>query len=98
MGVPERVIEKAILRLNIRVLGIAFGFLCGGGLFLATNWLVLKGGPHVGAHLTLFRNYFPGYSVTFWGSLVGFVYAFLVGFAIGASIAYFYNFLARTQH
>ncbi len=97
MGVPEREIEKAILRLNIRVLGIAFGFLSGGGLFLVTNWLVLKGGSHVGAHMILLRNYFPGYSVTFWGSLVGFVYAFLVGFGIGASIAYFYNFLARTQ-
>jgi len=92
----QQQLQVAILRLNIRVLGFAFGFLAGGGLFVAKHWLVLKGGPNVGAHLILLRNYFPGYSVTFGGSLIGFAYAFVVGFAIGACMAYFYNRLVRS--
>ncbi len=91
----QREIQEAILRLNIRVLGFAFGVLLGGGLFVATNLLVLKGGAHVGAHLALLRNYFPGYSVTFSGSLVGLLYGFTLGYLIGAAIAYCYNRFAR---
>ena len=89
-------LQKAILRLNARVLGLALGFLLGGGLFVATNWLVLKGGENVGFHLGLLGQYFPGYSVSFVGSLVGFVYAFIVGFGVGSAVAYAYNYLTRS--
>lgn len=93
--VEEEEIQKSVLRLSTRILGLVFGVVFGGGLFVATNWLVLKGGENVGAHLGLLRNYFPGYSVTFWGSLVGFVYAFILGFLVGSTIAYVYNRFAR---
>ena len=49
----------------------------GGGLFLMTAWLLLKGGPHVGQHLQLLSQYFIGYSVTWWGSIVGFAWGAL---------------------
>lgn len=65
--------------------------LLGGGLFLATNILVLKGGPNVGQHLGLLSQYFPGYSVSFVGSLIGFIYAFVGGYIIGRAIGYVYN-------
>jgi hypothetical protein len=61
------------------------------GLFIATNVLVLRGGEHVGAHLGLLAVYFPGYRVTFLGSLLGFVYAFVVGYGIGRTIGALYN-------
>ncbi len=67
------------------------GLLLGLGLFIATNVLVLKGGPDVGRHLGLLAAYFPGYRVTFLGSLVGFVYAFVLGYAIGRLIGGVYN-------
>ncbi len=67
------------------------GLLMGGGLFVATNVLVLRGGRNVGQHLSLLSIYFPGYRVTFLGSLVGFVYAFVIGYALGRLIGTLYN-------
>ena len=80
-----------MLKLNGRAWGIAFGLLFGLGLFIATNVLVLKGGPEVGPHLSLLGVYLPGYRVTFLGSLIGFVYMFVIGYAIGRLIGTVYN-------
>ncbi|CAN5730197.1 hypothetical protein BH23GEM9_BH23GEM9_20310 [soil metagenome] len=77
--------------MNARALGISTGMLLGVGLFLATNALVLRGGDNVGQHLQLLRIYFPGYSVTFAGSLIGFVYAFVVGYGLGRLIGHVYS-------
>jgi hypothetical protein len=90
----ENQIEKAVILLNAKLLGIVLGFLSGVGLFLATNFLVLKGGPHVGAHLGLLANFFPGYRVTFLGSIIGFFYAFVVGFLVGTILGAVYNKIA----
>ena len=87
----RRVLSKAILEVNEQGWGMSFGFLLGLGLFIATNILVLKGGPRVGAHLGLLCIYFPGYSVTFLGSIIGFVYAFVIGYGIGRTIVAIYN-------
>lgn len=61
------------------------------GLFLATIVLVIEDGPNRGAHLGLLRVYFPGYSVTWLGAFIGFVYAFVGGYAIGRTVATIYN-------
>jgi hypothetical protein len=82
--------------MNARAWGIAFGLLAGLGLFLATNILLLKGGDVVGPHLSLLGVYLPGYSVTFFGSLVGFVYMFVIGYGFGRLIGEVYNRLARS--
>lgn len=90
---PEAELQRSIRRLNARAWGIAAGLLAGGGLFVATNVLVLKGGPNVGEHLQLLSIFFPGYTVTFVGSLVGFVYLFVVGYGIGRLVGSVYNWL-----
>ncbi len=95
MGDEQESVNQAIMRLNGRAWGIAMGLLLGGGLFVATNFLVLKGGANVGQHLQLLRVFFPGYSVTFGGSLIGFVYAFVLGYALGRLIGSVYNRLGR---
>jgi hypothetical protein len=87
----NRALRSTLARLNARAWGIAMGLLLGGGLFLATIVLVVRGGPDVGAHLGLLRAYFPGYSVTVIGSFVGFVYGFVVGYALGRLIGLVYN-------
>jgi hypothetical protein len=94
MEPEEEQIEKAVILLNSKLLGIVLGFLSGAGLFLVTNFLVLKGGPHVGAHLGLLSNFFPGYRVTFLGSIIGFCYAFVVGFLSGVVLGAVYNKVA----
>lgn len=91
MNNSESDLNAAILRLNGRAWGIAFGLLLGGGLFVATNILVLKGGPRVGQHLQLLHVFFPGYNVTFAGSIIGFIYAFVLGYGLGRLIGAVYN-------
>lgn len=84
-------LQHALLRLNGRAWGIGMGLLLGVGLFLATNILLVRGGENVGQHLGLLAIYLPGYSVSFAGSLIGFVYAFVGGYAIGRTIGSVYN-------
>jgi hypothetical protein len=95
MESEEELIQKAVVLLNAKLLGVVVGFLMGAGLFLATNFLVIKGGHNVGAHLSLLAIYFPGYSVSFWGSIIGFFYAFVLGFLGGLTLGAVYNKLAR---
>lgn len=87
----QQVLTKTIQRIHEQSWGIAFGLVLGVALFVATNVLVLKGGDPVGPHLGLLRIYFPGYSVGFVGSLIGFVYAFVLGYGFGRIIASTYN-------
>jgi hypothetical protein len=95
MNREEEQLEKAVVVLNAKLLGIVLGFLLGLGLFLATNFLVLKGGEDIGAHLGLLSQFFPGYTVTFFGSIVGFLYAFALGFVLGATLGVVYNKVAQ---
>ena len=90
----EADLTRAIQRLNERAWAFASGLLLAGGLFVATNVLVLRGGPNQGQHLELLSVYFPGYRVTFVGSLIGFVYAFVIGYALGRVVGFIYNRLA----
>ena len=90
---PETVVLTRLLRLNATIQGVVTGFLIGTAVFLATNWLVLKGGQVVGPHLALLGQFFIGYRVTFAGSLIGFAYGFCAGFVIGYGIARMYNWL-----
>lgn len=90
----RQVLKETIYGVNEQGWGIALGLMLGIGLFVATNVLVLKGGDQVGPHLGLLGVYFPGYSVTFLGSLVGFVYAFVVGYGVGRTVVTIYNRVA----
>jgi hypothetical protein len=85
-----------ILRLDAALAGITTGLAAGIGLFVATNWLLLKGGDPIGPHLGLLAQFLPGYRVTFLGSLIGFAWAFVWGFAAGWVVSRLYNHLART--
>jgi hypothetical protein len=94
----EKIVLTRLVRLNATVQGIGTGLVVGLGIFIATNWLVLKGGKVVGPHLSLLGHFFIGYSVSFIGSLIGFAYGFLSGFAVGYLIAMFYNWIVSLKH
>lgn len=87
----EEIIKNAVLRLNGKILGFVIGSIAALAIFVATNWLVLKGGDVVGPHMGLLGQFFWGYSVTFGGSLVGAAYAFLAGYLSGIFISWVYN-------
>jgi hypothetical protein len=79
------------MRLQAGVLAGVCALLGGGGLFVITAWLLIKGGPQVGAHLQLLEHYFVGYSVSWPGTLVGFCYGALLGGVVGWCICTIYN-------
>jgi protoporphyrinogen oxidase len=93
--VADKVIDEALAQVFTRLdrvaFGVALGTVAGAALFLATLALVLKGGSVVGPTLSLLRQYFPGYRVSAAGSLVGFIYGSVVGFACGWSFAFLRN-------
>ena len=91
----EERLFRGVLWLNAKVLGLTLGVLYGLVIFIATNWLVIKGGNPVGPHLRLLSQYFFGYRVSFLGSLIGFVYGFAVGSLSGALIGWIYNRIAK---
>ena len=97
MANDEKVLEKVVLtrllRLNATVHGFVAGIIVGFGVFLATNWLLLKAeeGEVVGPHLSLLGQFFIGYDVSFVGSLIGLAYGFVSGFIIGYLLARIYN-------
>lgn len=97
----EKVVLRRLLRLNATVYGLVAGLVAGFGLFIATNWLILKGGPIgpegvpvIGPNLWLLSHFFIGYQVTFVGSLIGFAYAFVLGYLVGFFVAKIYNWIA----
>ena len=90
----RELVRAAVVRIRARVMALVFAMVGGLGLFVATLWLVIRGGPDVGKHLALLGNYFPGFEVTWAGSLVGFCYGALLGAAIGWCIASIYNRVA----
>lgn len=83
------------VRLNAHAWGLALGIVFGVGLLVATNILVLKGGPVVGPHLALLGAYLPGYRVTFAGSVVGLIWGAVIGYAAGWVLGSVYNALLR---
>ena len=95
--IDEERLFKGVLRLNSKVMGLSLGVLCGFLVFIATNWLVIKGGNRVGPHLSLLSQYFIGYRVSFLGSFIGFFYGFLVGVVGGVMIAWIYNKIIKIK-
>ena len=101
----QNMLFSAVLRLNSKILGMVLGLLFGFAIFIATNWLILKGGhitPSgeyvVGPHLQLLSQFFIGYKVSFLGSIIGFFYGFALGTLCGAAIGWIYNKIAEFRN
>jgi hypothetical protein len=95
--VLQEVVLTRALHLNATVQGVITGLIAGLGVFVATNWLVLKGGTVVGPHLALLGQFFVGYRVTVLGSLIGFAYAFVLGYVVGYLVARVYNLIVSRR-
>jgi GT2 family glycosyltransferase len=91
----RRILSEAFARLDAVALGAGVGTLLGSAIFAATFVLLAKDGHHVGSRLALLSQFFPGYTVTWTGGLIGFLYGFVTGFLFGFSFACFRNFAMR---
>src|SRR6266849_5529642 len=91
----EEVLQGALTEVFLKIdrvaLGLSLGVAAGTLLFLATLGLVLKGGTIVGPTLGLLGQYFPGYTVTAAGSVLGLLYGFVSGFVVGWAFAFLRN-------
>ena len=83
------------MKLNTKAFGLAFGLLCGFGLFFGTLWMIIIG-KALGAP-TLISKCYIVYSITPIGSLVGLVWAFFDGLIGGAIFAWLYNKLSSRE-
>jgi hypothetical protein len=93
----ESLIRVRVRRVNALASGVVAGLVAGIGMFLATNWLVLKGGHPVGPHLALLGQFFVGYRVSFSGSLIGLAYGFVTGLVVFFCGAALYNGIANRR-
>jgi hypothetical protein len=87
MSQSRDTLDKTLHRASARAWGIATGLVLGLGVLGATLWIVVSGGENPGAHLGRLSHIFPGYDVTVGGGLLGFFYAFVVGYALGRVLA-----------
>ncbi len=88
-------IVQSLAKVDSLALGVALGTVFAVGIFLVTNLLILKGGEKIGPNLALLGQFFPGYNVTFGGSLLGLLYGFVSGFALGWLIAVIRNIIIK---
>jgi high-affinity Fe2+/Pb2+ permease len=84
-------LRSAVAKLRASIMATVFGLAGGASLSVATAWLLIQGGEDVGLHLGLLNNYFPGYTVSWPGVVIGFFYGLLTGALLGWSIAWLYN-------
>ena len=82
------------MQLDTKAFGLAGGIVWGAAVFLATLWVVFRGG---GEHLELLAKFYIGYSTTVIGALVGLIYGFIDGFIGCWRFAWLYNRFARPQ-
>jgi hypothetical protein len=60
-------------------------------VFGATLALSMRGGEQVGEMLHHVAVYFPGYTVTATGAVIGAAYTFVLGLVLGHAVALVYN-------
>lgn len=87
----RKILSEAYAKLDPVALGAAVGSLIGGGILVASVTLLLKGGERIGPKLGLLGQFFPGYTVTWPGSLVGLLYGLAAGFLFGFAFAFCRN-------
>lgn len=91
----DELIMRGFARIDKLGFAVATGSVSGLLIFIATIWLIIKGGDVIGPNLHLLGHYFIGYSVTVKGAFLGMVYSFVWGFLFGWLFAYLRNlFLA----
>ena len=89
--IPNDEVSQTLARIKADALAVVCAVIGGAGLFAMTMWLVIKDGPQAGQHLQLLSNYFVGYSVTWPGAFLGFLYGAITGGVVGWAIGRIYN-------
>jgi len=81
------------MELRKRALGLSLGLVWGLAVLLGTWWLLLFG--YKGEIWGRLSQFYIGYSFTYGGAIIGFIWAFVYGFIAGALIAWLYDFFSK---
>lgn len=88
---PQLPLPSALLLaftpLNRFAMGVAWGVILGGLIFLMTVVLLVRDGYPIGPNLSLLGQLLFGYHVTWWGAAFGLLWGFGIGFALGWGFA-----------
>jgi hypothetical protein len=76
------------MKLSKKAFALASGILWGVIVFLATIYVLLKGG---GSTLVLLQQFYWGYNISWSGAFLGLIYGLIYGFILGWIFALFYN-------
>ena len=82
------------MKLNAKALGFAGGIVWGLSIFLLTWWFLIFGYP--GRILEKLSGVYLGYSVTWYGSLIGLIWGFIDGFIACFVLAWLYNKFSKS--
>jgi len=77
------------MELHKRVLGLAVGVVWGLSILLGTWWLLLRGAP--GEMFSKLGSFYIGYSFSWDGAIIGFIWAFAEGFLAGFLLTWLYE-------
>ena len=81
------------MELRKRALGLAVGIVWGLTVLLGTWWLLIRGAP--GEMFSKLESFYIGYSFSWGGAIIGFIWAFVEGFIAGVLIAWLYEVFAK---
>ncbi len=81
------------MELRKRALGLSLGLVWGLAILLCTWWFIIF--EVRGEMLSNLRNVYLGYSVSWGGSFIGFIWGFVDGFIAGVLIAWFYGIFSK---
>ncbi|MGD8305469.1 MAG: bacteriophage holin [Ignavibacteria bacterium] len=81
------------MELSKRALGLSIGLTWGLTIMLATWWLLVDGSG--GMTISKLSNFYIGYSYSWGGAVIGFLWGFVDGFIGGVVIAWLYNFFSK---
>jgi hypothetical protein len=83
------------MKLNIKAFGLTFGILWGLAILLTTYWILISDSG--GSTLALLHKFYKGYTVSWFGGIIGLFWGFIDGFICGAIFAWLYNKLSAEK-
>ena len=91
----RKVLSQAFAKLDTVALGMGVGTVCGGTICAATLAVLARETYPSALNLGLLAQFFPAYSVSWQGSLIGFADGFALGFVFGFAFACARNIAMR---
>ena len=81
------------MELRKRAFGMALGLVWGLAIMLGTWWLLLRCAP--GEIFSKLASFYIGYSYSWGGAVIGFIWGFVYGFIAGVVIAWLYGVFCK---